>query len=65
MKKRKRRWLDEFCESRGFDDQCDNCPLYEADIPNACDFRDAPDEDIDKMVEVVESGGYKYEEDIK
>lgn len=61
MKKR-RRWLNKYCESRGFEDQCDGCPLENTDIPNACDFKEAPDEEINKMVETVEKEGYQYEE---
>lgn len=62
MKKRVRRLLNEYCESRGLSDQCDGCALENTDIPNACDFKEAPDEDINKMVEAVESEGYQYEE---
>ena len=52
MKKRiRRKYLEEFCESRGYSDQCDGCVLENKDV--SCAFSTASDEEIEKMCEIV------------
>lgn len=52
MKKRiRRKYLEEFCESRGYSDQCDGCVLENKDV--SCAFASASDEEIEKMYEIV------------
>ena len=42
----KRKELEEYCEHRGWSDQCDGCPLQ---VFENCQFNKLTDEEIDKM----------------